>query len=58
MHHYTHIYMMKGVTKKKIDNLLEELHKPGTFPEDEPAKAMETLMGIGVMFTTVAMLKQ
>ena len=25
LHHYTHIYMMKGITKKKIDSLLEEL---------------------------------
>ena len=58
LRHYTHIYMMKGATKEKIDTLLEELRKPGAFPEDEPAKDIETPMDIGAAFTTVAMLKR
>ena len=41
LRHYTHVYVMKGVTKEKIDNLLEELCKPGAFPEDEPKPVME-----------------
>ena len=62
LRHYTHIYMMKGATKEKIDSLLEELRKPGAFPEDKPTKAMnapmEAPMDVGTTFTTVAMLKR
>ena len=59
LRHYTHIYMMKGATKEKIDSLIEELRKPGAFPEDEPKKAkpMEMPMDIETAFTTVSMLK-
>ena len=60
LRHYTHIYLMKGATKEKIDNLIEELRKPGAFPEDEPKKAkpVEMPMDIETAFTTVAMLKR
>ena len=60
LRHYTHIYLMKGATKEKIDNLIEELRKPGAFPEDEPKKpkAVEMPMDIVTTFATVAMLKR
>ena len=49
---------MKGVTKEKIDLLLDELRKRGTFPEDEPKAAMDLPFTIGTTFTTVTALKR
>ena len=57
LRHYTHVYVMKGVTKEKIDNLLEELCKPGAFPENKPKPVMEKPSSIGASFTVV-MLKR
>ena len=58
LRHYTHVYVMKSVTKEKIDNLLEELCKPDAFPEDEPKPVMEMPLSIGASFTTVVKLKR
>ena len=54
---YSKVYVMKGVTKEKIDNLLEELCKPGAFPENKPKPVMEKPSSIGASFTVV-MLKR
>ena len=48
---------MKGSNKEKIDLLLDELRKRGTFPEDEPKAAMDLPFTIGTTFTTVTALK-
>ena len=58
LRHYTHVYVMKSVTKEKIDNLLEELCKPDAFPEDEPKPVVEMPLSIGASFTTVVKLKR
>ena len=58
LHHYMHVYIMKGLTKEKIDLLLDELHKLGTFPEDEPKTDMDLPFTIGTAFTTVTALKR
>ncbi|XP_065896444.1 histidine decarboxylase-like [Dysidea avara] len=54
---YTHMYIMKGADKKKIDNLMQELRKPDAFPEDKPT-VQATPLDVGTAFTTVTMLKR
>ena len=49
---------MKGVTKEKIDKLLEELRKPGAFPEDKPKTEVGLPFTMGTAFTTVIALKR
>ena len=58
LRHYTHVYVMKGITKEKIDNLIEELHKPGAFPEDIPKPTMELPLSIGVIHLFIYLNRQ
>jgi len=54
---YTHVYIMKGVNKEKIDSLMQALREPGAFPEDKPT-VQATSLDVGATFTTVTMLKR